>query len=149
MAHGPARALAPGDAVHIRGIGSGRVRALGNGGRVTVEIKGRAMVVDAAQVERAAPARRRVNKDARVVENPAPDAAPVSLDLHGHTVDEAIAALDAFINDALLASAAEARVIHGRSGGRLKAAVHRRLRDLRVRSFRVDPRNPGVTIVAL
>ena len=45
---------------------------------------------------------------------------------------------------------AEARVIHGRSGGRLKAAVHGRLKTMpSVRAFRLDPRNPGVTIVQL
>ena len=44
--------------------------------------------------------------------------------------------------------ARQIRVIHGRSGGRLKAAVHGYLRGLTaVKSFRVDPRNEGVTIV--
>jgi DNA mismatch repair protein MutS2 len=66
------------------------------------------------------------------------------------TTAEAIEALDAFLNDALLAGAGEARVIHGRSGGKLKTAVHARLRQLpSIRGFRVDPRNAGVTIVQL
>jgi DNA mismatch repair protein MutS2 len=66
------------------------------------------------------------------------------------TVEEAVAALDGFLNDALLGGATEVRVIHGRSGGRLKAAVHARLKQLSIaRSVRVDPANPGVTIVAL
>jgi DNA mismatch repair protein MutS2 len=76
--------------------------------------------------------------------------ASTSLDLHGMTVGEAAAALDGFLNDALLASHAEVRVIHGRSGGRLKAAVHARLKQLPVvRATRLDPANPGVTIVTL
>ena len=76
--------------------------------------------------------------------------APAEIDLHGLTAAEAAAALDAFLNDALLAALAEVRVIHGRSGGRVKAAVHHRLRELpSIRSFRVDPANPGVTIVVL
>jgi DNA mismatch repair protein MutS2 len=63
---------------------------------------------------------------------------------------DALDALDAFLNDALLAGAAEVRVIHGRSGGKLKAAVDARLRQLpSIRGFRVDPRNAGVTIVQL
>jgi dsDNA-specific endonuclease/ATPase MutS2 len=50
----------------------------------------------------------------------------------------------------MLADVAEAQIIHGRSGGRLKAAVHARLKRLAsVRSYRVDPANPGVTIVTL
>jgi DNA mismatch repair protein MutS2 len=70
------------------------------------------------------------------------------LDLHGKTTAEALEALDAFLNDALLAGGGDARIIHGRSGGRLKAAVHARLRQVvSVRGFRLDPRNPGVTIV--
>jgi DNA mismatch repair protein MutS2 len=71
-----------------------------------------------------------------------------SVDLHGLTTVEALDALDAFLNDALLAAATEARVIHGRSGGVVRAAVHARLSQLTsVRSFRIDPRNAGVTIV--
>ena len=66
------------------------------------------------------------------------------------TVEEAVAALDIFLNDALLAGHADVRVIHGRSGGRLKAAVHARLKQLPVvRAFRLDPANAGVTIVTL
>jgi DNA mismatch repair protein MutS2 len=73
-----------------------------------------------------------------------------SVDLHGMTTEEAVAAVDAFLNDAILASLDEVRIIHGRSGGRLKAAVHARLRGLTaIRGFRVDPANPGVTIVSL
>jgi dsDNA-specific endonuclease/ATPase MutS2 len=42
------------------------------------------------------------------------------------------------------------RFIHGRSGGRLRGALHGRLRQIAaVREFRLDPRNPGVTIVSL
>lgn len=76
--------------------------------------------------------------------------APRSIDLHGMTVEEALAALDTFLNDAILAGIDEARVIHGRSGGRLRAAVHKRLMRLAaVRGHRLDPANPGVTIVTL
>jgi DNA mismatch repair protein MutS2 len=61
-----------------------------------------------------------------------------------------VAALDTFLNDAILAGVDEARVIHGRSGGRVKAAVHARLKRLAaVRGYRLDPANPGVTIVTL
>jgi len=66
------------------------------------------------------------------------------------TVEEAVAALDTFLNDALLAGHAEVRVIHGRSGGRLRTAVHARLKQLSVvRALRLDPGNAGVTIVTL
>lgn len=74
--------------------------------------------------------------------------AAATIDLHGLTAEEAVAALDSFINEAILAGLAEGRVIHGRSGGRLKTAVHARLKVIpSIRGFRLDPANPGVTIV--
>jgi len=74
--------------------------------------------------------------------------AATSLDLHGLTVDEATEAVGVFLNDALLGGAAEVRIIHGRSGGRLKSSLHAQLKRIAsIRSYAVDPRNAGVTIV--
>ena len=147
--------FAPGDRVHLLAVGTGVVREARNGGRYLIDIKGRTMVVAGSQLESAAPARaarrgrREVPEPARLVPSRG-GGAPATLDLHGKTVAEAGEALDAFLNDALLESLAEVRVIHGRGGGRIKAAVHQRLGQLSsVRSFRVDPGNPGVTIVSL
>lgn len=145
--------FAPGDRVHVDGLGSGTVREARNNGRYLVEIKGRTLVVDGKQVQPAAAARISPTRQAAMAHQdftaPPSGRAP-SLDLHGHTAAEALDALDGFLNDAILAGAAEARVIHGRSGGVVKAAVHKRLAQLPpVRSFRLDSRNAGVTIVAL
>ena len=72
------------------------------------------------------------------------------MDLHGLTVDEALARAEQALNDALLADFPEIRLIHGQSGGRIRAALHRRLGEIpTVRAFRLDPRNPGATIVSL
>jgi DNA mismatch repair protein MutS2 len=74
----------------------------------------------------------------------------VEVDLHGLTVEEALGRAEHALNDALLADVAELRLIHGRSGGRIRAALHRRLRQIpSVRGFQLDPRNAGVTIVRL
>lgn len=143
----------PGDRVHIAMLGTGIVREVRNGGRYLIELKGRSMVVAGSQLE-PAPERRATKRPAAktsasdpAAETPTPSRA---LDLHGKTVLEAIDALDAFLNDALLDGCAEVRVIHGRSGGRVKAAVHGRLAQLpSVRAFRLDPANPGVTLVRL
>ncbi|HET7694119.1 MAG TPA: Smr/MutS family protein [Vicinamibacterales bacterium] len=144
--------FAPGDRVHIPRLGTGIVQAVRNDGRYAVEIKGRTMVVDDARMERAdagAPRRKETPSGASGVRESVPRSA-ASIDLHGMTVEQAIEALDACINDALLASHAEVRIIHGRSGGRIRHAVHHRLRALApVKSFRIDPRNAGVTIVLL
>lgn len=146
-----------GDGVHVVHFGKGVVIEARNGGRYLVEIKGKPMVVREAEMSPVeAPKRGRrpaapVATRAVVVDDSvAPTHAAASIDLHGRTVAEAEADLDAFLNDALLAGHAEVRVIHGRSGGRVRAAVHARLKQLpSVRAFRVDPRNEGVTIVSL
>lgn len=148
-------AFVPGDRVHVAGLGTGIVREARNGGRYLIELKGLAMVVAGSQLEPAEPARagrgRQPVIDARAGDfAAAPSGASRSLDLHGKTVIEAIDALDTFLNDALLDGIADVRVIHGRSGGKLKAAVHRRLAQLpSVRGCRLEPGNPGVTLVTL
>jgi DNA mismatch repair protein MutS2 len=141
----------PGDAVHVVTLGTGVIREVRNGGRYLVDIKGRPLLVHEAQLAAVIPGKRRSRPPSGPgAQRAAAHGGGASLDLHGKTVDEAIEALDAFLNETLLAGHAEARVIHGRSGGRIKAAVHARLRQMApVRSFRVDPRNAGVTIVVL
>lgn len=144
------RAFAAGDRVHIATLGTGVVREVRSGGRYVVELKGRSVVVQGARIEPAPDARRAAAREDRSADAGGGAAVRLSLDLHGKTAAEAVDVLDAFLNDALLAGATEVRVIHGRSGGVLKAAVHRRLKQLPpVRSVRLDPENPGVTIVRL
>lgn len=76
--------------------------------------------------------------------------AATEVDLHGLTVEEALARAGQALNDAILADIAELRLIHGRRGGRIRAALHRHLRGINaVRGIRLDPLNPGVTIVSL
>lgn len=143
-------AFAPGDAIHVRAIGKGIVREVRNGGRYLVEVSGRSIVTTEDQLtaqeserkKKPAPVRRSPTDYARTS-----DAVP-TLDLHGLTVDEAMSAVDAILNNALLSGVAEARIIHGRSGGRLKASLHAQMKRIAsVRSHAVDPRNAGVTIV--
>lgn len=143
--------FAPGDAVHVAALGTGVVREARDGGRYLIELKGRSIVVSEGQLTPVTGQRRRAAQAPQhATELPSRSHAPTSLDLHGMTREEAASAVDAFLNDALLAGHAEVQVIHGRSGGRLKAIVHARLRQVSaVRAFRLDPRNPGVTIVTL
>lgn len=150
-----AMTFAPGEQVHVAALGKGVVREVRNGGRYLVELKGRSIVATEAQLSAVSPRKQAASSDAMPSTTSVPDPATRasvsnSLDLHGMTVEEAVAALDGFLNDALLAGHADLRVIHGRSGGRLKAAVQARLKELSVvRATRLDPANPGVTIVKL
>jgi DNA mismatch repair protein MutS2 len=141
-----------GDAVHVKAVGKGTVREVRNGRRYLVDVNGRAILASADQltaIEQSTKTSNRARKIARPeYDNPA--RAATSLDLHGYTVDEAVEALIAFLNAALLSGAAEVRIIHGRSGGKIKAAVHGQLRRIAsVKTFRIDPANAGVTIVTL
>ena len=71
-----------------------------------------------------------------------------SLDLHGLTVPEALQQIEEYLDRAIRAGLDQVEVIHGISGGRLRAALHRYLDSLAptVR-FEIDPGNRGVTRV--
>lgn len=73
------------------------------------------------------------------------------VNLIGMTVDEAIPALDKYLDDAYLAHLPQVRVVHGRGTGALKAGVHRHLKKLKyVKEFRLGEfgeGDTGVTIV--
>ena len=148
------RRFSVGDQVHVTAAGKGIVREVRNGGRYLVDVKGRHVVAAETQLTADEGSRRKPATAAAPIPSPAPGSSPshvrASVDLHGLTADEAVAVLDKFLNEAILGGCADVRVIHGRSGGRLKAAVHHRLKLIAaVRSFRLDPSNPGVTVVTL
>ena len=150
---GPVKTFTIGDRVHLAGLGTGIVRQLRSGGCCAIEIKGRLVVVSVSQLEPAGARRKPIKPGAapahseRRHSGQSPTAGP-QLDLHGMTVAESLEALKTFINDALLDGRRHAQVVHGRSGGRVKAAVHQYLRGVSaVETFRVDPGNAGVTIV--
>jgi DNA mismatch repair protein MutS2 len=72
------------------------------------------------------------------------------VDLHGMTVDEAIARVLEEIDKAVRRGADRLEVVHGKGSGRIRNALHRELAALPVvASFRLDPRNAGVTWVYL
>ena len=152
----PAR-IAPGDAVQTP-FGKGVVRDVRNNGRLLVEVQGRALVVSLEDVTVLDADGRRSRSRGGAAPAPAEPARPLrrqraaaaEIDLHGMTVAEALAVAERALNEALLADLPELRFIHGRSGGRIRAALHRRLGDIpSVRAFHLDPANDGVTIARL
>lgn len=72
------------------------------------------------------------------------------INLLGKTVDEAIAALDKYLDDAYLAHLPSVRIVHGKGTGALRNAVHRHLKNIKyVTSFRLGEfgeGDAGVTI---
>ena len=131
------------------------MREVRNGGRLLVQIQARMVVVAGQDATPATASRRAPASSVLPAASAAPTApvrghAPAEVDLHGLRVDEALLRIDDALDAALRAGHAELRFIHGRSGGRLRGALHERLRGISaVRGVRLDPHNAGVTIVAL
>ena len=75
------------------------------------------------------------------------------INLLGKTVDEAIAVLDKYLDDAYLAHMPSVRVVHGKGTGALRSAVHNHLKRLRnVKEFRLGEYgegDAGVTVLEL
>lgn len=70
-----------------------------------------------------------------------------SIDLHGMTVPEVLAALPPFLDRAIRAGLTHVEIIHGISGGRLRTAVRGYLAGMpAVACAALDDKNPGVTI---
>ena len=70
-----------------------------------------------------------------------------SVDLHGLTVEEALATLNGAIDSALRGGSNSLTIIHGHGTGRVKSAVQRYLKTLSVvKRFKLDERNSGTTV---
>ena len=145
--------FSPGDRVHFPGLGTGVVREVRGSDRYALDIKGRLVIARGRDLNPADEPSTRSLRSRSPQEREAVSAGTsghrtASLDLHGKTSAEAVDLVEAFINDALVNGLAEVAIIHGRSGGRLKTAVHAYLKRLTgLASFRIDPHNAGATIV--
>ena len=75
------------------------------------------------------------------------------INLLGKTVDEAVAELDKYLDDAVLSHLDSVRVVHGKGTGALRKGIHQYLqRQKRVKSFRLGEfgeGDAGITIVEL
>jgi DNA mismatch repair protein MutS2 len=147
--------FAPGDTVQTR-FGKGVVREVRNSGRLLVDVQGSAIVVTEKEISAVDPGHTRARAGSvappRGVQHNGPKREArraFEVDLHGLTVEEALDRMQRALNEALLADVGELRLIHGRSGGRIRAALYRRLQETPTVRFRLDPRNEGVTIVSL
>ena len=142
-------ALPTGAVVAVRALGNKRgvVVAVGRDARYQVRLDAVTMWCDEADLTVAAEPRKK--KAAGRKPRPAPandDVPPGRIDLHGLTVEEALARVDVEIDRSLLRGADRVEVVHGKGSGRIRDALHRQLALMPVvEAFRLDPRNAGVT----
>ncbi|MGH2453769.1 MAG: endonuclease MutS2 [bacterium] len=159
----PLAAVEVGQSVHIPALGrSGRVSAPPDArGDVEVEVgavrarlplnalRGTAPADDGGGPER--PARPRGSAGAR--QGGEPRAVPLSLSVRGQTVDEALAEVDRYLDEAALAGLDQVTLIHGKGTGTLRRAIAAFLRGHpHVRAFRgggPGEGGEGVTVVEL
>ena len=147
--------FAPNDPVHVftLGIGKGVVREVRNRERYLVDVNGHHVVASSSQLRRCAnrwPRRKRWYVTAARRRDAIERGATGMIDLHGNTVYDAIGLVLEFLDDALLTGVTRVRIIHGRSGGKIRAAVHKLLAIMpSIRSWALDQHNPGVTVVML
>lgn len=72
------------------------------------------------------------------------------VNLIGMTTDEAVPAMEKYVDDAYLAHLPSVRVVHGRGTGALKTACHKRLKQLKyVKDFRLGEFGEGGTGVTI
>lgn len=127
---------------------AGRIAAIsGRTGRITLEADGARLVVPGADVEvvpepSAGPPRRDLAAE-ELRRRAAADLSP-SLDLRGERVEAALEQLSAYLDQALLAGADQALIIHGAGTGALRRSIREYLADHpRVRSVRSGRREEG------
>jgi DNA mismatch repair protein MutS2 len=159
--------FATGDEVFVASLQkNGRIVEAGASGRYRVAVGSLSTWCDESQLSRVGHARRKGSRQstgaatgARGALSAAGDEIPreatdrerrrlQSIDLHGMTVDEALRAVEARLDEAIRAGLDRLEIVHGISGGRLRSAVRGYLTGIgSVRRFEPDARNAGVTWV--
>ena len=85
--------------------------------------------------------------------NLARKAVPLSINLHGYTVEEALLEVDQYLDDAFLAGLTEVTIVHGKGTGALRSGIQNYLRKHpHVKQFRpgkFGEGEGGVTVVTL
>jgi len=146
-------ALKPGDRVRLPGFGKTAVIAEidQRRGRLKVDMGGVAMWVTPGDVRAAVGPKS--PKPAPVTAATPPRALSFSLDLRGLRADEAVAALESYLDQAILTGATQVEIIHGKGTGALRREVHEALRrSPAVDAFataNADQGGDGMTIVTL
>ena len=154
----PAKPPPPGTPVLVEGMGLRGILESVRGDRAVVVVRGKRMMVALADCRPERPIAGATDRSPRLpagvtlARKPGADA-PAEIKLLGRTVDEALALVDKYLDDASLEGLTPIRIVHGVGSGRLKRAVADFLgRHPHVEAFRSAPPDEGgagVTIVDL
>ncbi len=150
----PLPALEPGGRVRVRSLGKEGTVAAGRneGSRVTVEVGNVRLQVQRADLEPVETAGEPPSAAARYG-LAAPDSVSAEVDLRGMTVEEAVEAVDKYVDELYLAGMEHAAVIHGKGTGALRRAIGIHLGSHEfVKSQRLGLNNEGgagVTVITL
>jgi DNA mismatch repair protein MutS2 len=141
---------------------NGRILEVLPGGRYRVAVGGMTMVCREGELETVSHSKKQQKREREAATRATATApagaavAPVaaidlsrlqSIDLHGLTVAEALAALGPFLDRAIRAGLERVEIIHGVSGGKLRVAVRKYLAETPVVSMAAPhERNPGVMV---
>mgnify|MGYP005840783281 CR=1 FL=1 len=147
--------LRPGEAVSSRGLGrTGYVLKIAEDGQVLVQMGAVKVLLPLADLVRAEGGERpaAAGNIGELGRDKASNVA-AELDLRGLRVEEALAALDKYLDDLSLVGLGRARLIHGKGTGALREAIGDYLRrDPRIKSARLGGPNEGgagVTVIEL
>ncbi len=153
----PVQAVSPGDRVAIPALSAeGVILSTPDGdGRVRVKIGGATAVLPLVQLRRAGDVSGATSKPGalkRAVGADVPDV-PTEIDVRGFEADDAVRAVERFLEDAAMGGHQTARIIHGKGKGILRDQMKRFLaRHTLVKEFRlgeIPEGGTGVTVVTL
>ena len=146
-----------GDTVHVISLNlEGTVRSLPNQkGELTVQmgiLQSTVKISDVEIVEEKKQSKQQKTANYRAAVHKTMNIRP-EINLLGKTVDEAIAELDKYLDDACLSHLNQVRIVHGKGTGALRKGIHEYLkRQSYIKSFRLGEYGEGeagVTIVEL
>jgi DNA mismatch repair protein MutS2 len=151
----PERGLRVGDRVYVPSLNAeGEIAAMHAGHDVEVQVGALRVRADADTLELRKHKQEKQEEDTRYsggVNTPSVDSPGLELHLRGHMVEDAIPAVDEYIDQAYMAGLPWVHIVHGRGTGALRKAIRDHLRGHPlVKEYGKAPENQGgdgVTVV--
>ena len=147
-----------GDKVRLKGLKNyGEVLRISpnSNAPITLQVGNMQMQISYQDIEQVQPQQKdnKITPSVVDVQRSKADSVKTELHLLGYTVDQALEAVDKYLDDAFLASLPKVRIVHGKGTGALRQGIHEGLNGHPlVTSFELAPRSEGgdgATVVTL